>query len=212
MPRGVTLIGPSDLAPERAICTPRESSNGSRLSIADVSKGGPGVSVNQDRELEEWLDRQAVQDLIHRYSDSVTRADYEQTATVFAPDAVWEDPQSDVRFESAREFMDYLVEGSTSLDLLIQTPHSPVVELLGDGRAKATTTIHEIVRGVATADSAVGAIGSEINVDRYGIYHDELAKFGPEWKFTHRIFVPFFTATGGVVGDVSGSRPLLLPR
>jgi hypothetical protein len=62
-----------------------------------------------------------------------------------------------------------------------------VIELLGDGRAKATTTIHEIVRGVATADGSVGAIGDEINVDRYAIYHDELAKFGGEWKFTQRI-------------------------
>src|SRR5262249_51428701 len=29
---------------------------------------------------------------------------------------------------------------------------------------------------------------------RYGIYHDELAKFDREWKFTQRIFVPFATA------------------
>ena len=47
--------------------------------------------------------------------------------------------------------------------------------------------------------------------DRYGIYHDGLAKFDREWKFTERIFVPFFTATD-VVGDVSGSRPLRRPR
>ena len=57
------------------------------------------------------------------------------------------------------------------------------------GALKATTTIHEIIRGVATADSSVGEIGGEINVDRYGIYHDQLANFGREWKFTHRIFV-----------------------
>jgi ketosteroid isomerase-like protein len=169
------------------------------------------VDASQDGELEEWLDRQRIQDLIHRYSDSVTRADYEQTATVFAPDAVWEETQSGTRFQTAREFLDYLIEGGASLDLLIQTPHSPVVELLGEGRARATTTIHEIVRGVATADSGVGTIGSEINIDRYGIYYDELAKFGREWRFTRRTFVPFFTATGTVVGDVSGNRSLRRP-
>jgi hypothetical protein len=165
------------------------------------------VSANQEMELTGWLDRQAVQDLIHRYSDSITRGDFEQTVTVFASDAIWEDPEFGVRFESAAAFMDYLIEGSASLELLIQTPHSPVIELVGDGRA--TTTIHEIIRGVATAESSVGAIGKEINIDRYGIYYDELAKFGSEWKFTHRIFVPFFTASGCVVGDVSGARPLL---
>jgi ketosteroid isomerase-like protein len=169
------------------------------------------VSEVHDGESSELLERLRIQDLIHRYSDSITRGDYEQTATVFAPDAVWEDPQSDIRLESARAFLAYLAEGSTSLDLLIQTPHSPVVELLPGGRARATTTIHEIVRGVATADSAVGATGSEINVDRYGIYYDELAKFGQDWKFTRRTFVPFFTTTGVTFGEVSGTRPLLRP-
>jgi len=163
-----------------------------------------------DAELRAWLDRQAIEDLIHRYSDSVTRGDYEHTAELFAPDAVWEEVGG-VRFDTAREFIDYLVQGSASADLLIQTPHSPVVEFEGVGRAEATTTIHEIVRGVAGGRSSLGDAGIEINVDRYGIYHDALANFGREWKFTQRTFVPFFTAIGGVVGDVSGSRPLLRP-
>ena len=164
-----------------------------------------------DAELRAWLDRQAVQDLIHRYSDSVTRGDYEHTAELFAPDAIWEETGG-VRFDTAREFIDYLVEGSASAELLIQTPHSPVIEFMGVGRAEATTTIHEVVRGVASGRSALGDAGVEINVDRYGIYHDELAKFGGEWKFKQRIFVPFFTSTNGVVGDVSGTRPFLRPR
>jgi hypothetical protein len=168
------------------------------------------MSVN-DAELGAWLDRQAIQDLIHRYSDSVTRGDYQHTAELFASDAVWEEVGG-VRFDTAREFIDYLVEGSASAELLIQTPHSPVVEFVGVGSAEATTTIHEIVRGVAGGRSALGDAGVEVNVDRYGIYHDELAKFGREWKFTHRIFVPFFTSTTGVVGDVSDTRPLLRPR
>jgi hypothetical protein len=169
------------------------------------------MSVSQDSELAELFDRQAIQDLIHRYSNSVTRGDYEQIASVFAPDAVWEDPGSNVRCESAREFIDYLIAGSATLDLLIQTPHSPVVELLGGGHAKATTTIHEIVRGVGSASTSLSEVGGEINVDRYGIYYDEVAKFGGEWRFTHRTFTPFFTTTGMVVGDVLSRRPFVEP-
>ncbi len=60
-----------------------------------------------DAELRAWLDRQAIEDLIHRYSDSVTRGDYEHTAELFAPDAVWEEVGG-VRFDTAREFIDYL--------------------------------------------------------------------------------------------------------
>jgi hypothetical protein len=84
----------------------------------------PGVSVSQDWQLEEWLDRQAIQDLIHRYSDSVTRGDHEQTATVFAPDAVWE-KESGARVESAREFIDSVIEGTASLDTASLDPAHP---------------------------------------------------------------------------------------
>jgi len=86
-----------------------------------------------------------------------------------------------------------------------------VVDFVAVGQARATTTIREIARGVAGGRSALGEAGTEINVDRYGIYHDEIAKFDDGWKFTQRIFVPFFTSTGVVVGDVFGSRPLLRP-
>ena len=47
-----------------------------------------------------WEDRDAIQQLIYRYSDAVTRADYEQMATVFAADAVWESPILGMHFET----------------------------------------------------------------------------------------------------------------
>jgi SnoaL-like domain len=168
------------------------------------------MSAVPDALMQEWVDRLEIQDLIFRYCDSVTRGDYTHTATLFAPDAIWEE-QGGMRFESAREFIDYLVEGSTSLELLIQIPHSSVVEFPESGRAKVSTTIREIVRGIGGGQSALGDAGMELNVDRFGIYHDELEKFGSEWKFTRRTFVPFFTAMGSVIGEVSGSRPLLAP-
>ena len=68
-----------------------------------------------------WEDRDAIQQLIYRYSDAVTRADYEQMATVFAADAVWESPILGMHFETAREFIDFQSEASTALDVLIQT-------------------------------------------------------------------------------------------
>lgn len=46
-------------------------------------------------ELREWLDRLAIQDLINRYSDAVTRADWQQCESLFAVDAVWESPAYD---------------------------------------------------------------------------------------------------------------------
>ena len=160
-----------------------------------------------ETELCDWLDRLAIQDLIFRYSDAVTRADWVQCEAVFAPDAVWESPLG-LRFDGRAAFVEML-RTTTSNDLLIQTPHSPVITLVDTDRATATTTIHELSRGVAPADSALGAAGAEINIDQYGVYYDELARIDGQWKFTRRVFVPVYIHTGGVVGDVFTSRSAL---
>jgi SnoaL-like domain len=46
-----------------------------------------GAMAKLEDELRGWLDRLAIQDLIYRYSDAVTRADWRQCEAVFAPDA-----------------------------------------------------------------------------------------------------------------------------
>ena len=162
----------------------------------------------QERELREWLDRLAIQDLINRYSDAVTRADWDQCEAVFAPNAVWESPLG-LRFESRAAFLEGLRQ-TTSNDLLIQTPHSSVITLTGSDRAKATTTLHELFRGVVPADSKLGEAGAEINIDQYGIYYDDLARIDGEWKFTRRVFVPVLMNIGSVNGDVFTQRSALL--
>jgi hypothetical protein len=158
-----------------------------------------------------WEDRDAIQQLIFRYSDAVTRADYEQMATVFAADAVWESPILGMHFESAREFIDFQIEGSTALDVCIQTAAGPVVELLGPDRAAATTNIREIIRGTTTVDGVWGSAGTDMNVDQYGIYFDEVNKIDGAWKFTRRVFVPILIASGAVVGDITTARPIARP-
>jgi SnoaL-like protein len=162
----------------------------------------------QERELREWLDRLAIQDLINRYSDAVTRADWDQCEAVFAPDAVWESPLG-LRFESRAAFLEGLRQ-TTSNDLLIQTPHSSVITLTGPDRAKATTTLHELNRGALPAASKLGEAGAEVNIDQYGIYYDDLARIDGEWKFTRRVFVPVLMNVGNVNGDVFTQRSALL--
>src|ERR1700759_4625436 len=123
-----------------------------------------------ETELRDWRDRLAVQDLINRYSDAVTRADWPQCEALFTEDAVWETPAG-LRFESRKSFIDFL-KPTTSYDVLIQTPHASVISLSGADRASATTTIHELTRGIGLEDSDFGAAGAEINLEQYGIYHD----------------------------------------
>lgn len=158
-----------------------------------------------DAEVRDWLDRIAIQDLINRYSDAVTRADWAQCEAVFAPGAVWECPPLGLHYDSATAFVDTL-RATTGIELLIQTPQAPVVTLLGADRARATTTIHEMNRGVAPVDSVLATGGAPINIDMYGIYYDDIARIDGLWKFTRRRFVPVYMAQGGVAGDVVTSR------
>jgi ketosteroid isomerase-like protein len=159
-------------------------------------------------EAREWLDRLAIQDLINRYCDAVTRGDWDQCEAVFAPDAVWESPLG-LRFESRAAFL-AMLKPTTSNDVLIQTPHSSVITLTGPDRARATTTIHELSRGKAPADSELAEAGGEINIEQYGIYYDDLTRINGEWKFTRRVFVPIYIETGGVTGEVFTRRSALL--
>ena len=158
-----------------------------------------------------WEDHDAIQQLIYRYSDAVTRADYEQMATVFAADAVWDSPILGMHFETAREFIDFQAAGSTSLDVLIQTSSNPAIELLGPDRATATTNVREIIRGANSQDGPFGPAGNEINVDQYGIYFDDISKLDGAWKFTRRTVVPGLIAQGTIQGDIVTTRPIGRP-
>jgi hypothetical protein len=173
-------------------------------------EAGRAMSVTDDLEEQGWIDRLAIQDLIYRYSDSVTRADWDQCEAVFVPEAIWESPSLGMRYEGARVFREYLAEATSRSELLIQTPSAPVIQLLGPERAQATTTIHEFTRGVTVADGAYGAAGSAINFEQYGIYFDDIAKIEDAWKFTRRLFVPIYVGSDCVTGQVIGQRSGLL--
>jgi hypothetical protein len=157
----------------------------------------------------EWIERLAIADLIYRYSDAVTRADWDQMEEVFAPDAIWESPALGMRFESARMFRDYLAD-TTGSDLLIQTAHPPVIRFVGPGQAQTTTTVHELIRGEALAGTTLGEAGTPINAEQYGIYYDDVAKLDGEWRFTHRLFVPVYRQNDCLTGEVLTPRFALL--
>jgi SnoaL-like domain len=157
------------------------------------------AAENIDVETREWLDRLEIQDLIHRYSDAVTRADWQQCEAVFTPDALWESPALGMRYENRASFMEIL-RATSSFDLLIQTAHSSVITLIDADRARSTTTIHEFIRG------------TENNLEQYGIYFDDLARVDGRWKFTHRLFVPIYAGRDCVTGDLLTQRTQLLRR
>jgi len=169
------------------------------------------VAASIDVETREWLDRLEIQDLIHRHSDGVTRADWRQCEAVFTPDAIWESPTMGLRCENRASFMEIL-RATSSYDLLIQTAHSPVITLIDADRARSTTTIHEFIRGTALASNNFAEAGAETNLEQYGIYYDDLARVDGRWKFTHRLFQSIYVGRGCVTGDLLTHRSALLRR
>ena len=162
-----------------------------------------------ETELRSWLDRLAIQDLLYRYSDAVTRADWDQCEAAFVPDAIWESPGMGLRFENRAEFLE-VMKGTATSGVLIQTASAPVIRLTGPDRAEATITVHEVVKGTSVVENTLGAAGAEVNFEQYGVYFDDIARIGGEWKFTHRLFVPIYVNAGRLAGDVVTQRSALL--
>ncbi len=163
--------------------------------------------MSDDRD---WIEQFKIQQLIYRYSDSVNRGDLDAMRAVYADDAVWESPLLGYRHESADAFVEFFRQNTATSELLIQTAHCPVIELLGKDSARATTTIFEFSKGTALEDGPFGPKGAEINFQDFGIYYDDISRIDEAWKFTHRLFVPIYLEPGAVTGDLPTARSSLL--
>ena len=172
------------------------------------------MSAAEQPELQSWIDRLAIQDLIYRYSDSVTRGDWDQNEAVFAADAAFEiimPAPFGIAIEGARAIRDYISGGSGLLELLIQTASNPVVCLTGPERATATTTIHELVRGMPSGTTANDP-DTPMNFEQYGVYYDEIVKIDGEWKFARRSFRSLYMESDGLDGETVAQRATLTHR
>jgi hypothetical protein len=159
---------------------------------------------------QQWIDKVAIQELIYCHSDAITRGDLSALESLYAPDAIWEHTLLGVRFESARAFFDFLAESTATAELLIQTAQNPVVRLLDENTARATTTMFELTRGtLASDDDHFGAQGDETSIALYGLYYDEVSKSTGQWLFTHRRYVACYVEQGAASGDVPTRRSSL---
>jgi hypothetical protein len=155
--------------------------------------------MRDDNDMDAWCDRVAIQELVHRYSDAVTRSDWDAIANVLAPDAVWESAALQLHFEGTEPFLDFLRSTITDESVLVQTAHGSVIDFTGSDAAGVRTTINEMVRTPA------------LNAELHGVFFDEVERFDDGWKFTHKVFVPLYTEVGGINGTLVTSRPVVRP-
>jgi hypothetical protein len=170
------------------------------------------MSAVETPELQSWIDQRGIEDLIYRYSDAVTRADWDQLDSVFTEASILEiGSPFDLRYEGVQAIHG-LLSGSSQLEFLIQTASSPVIRIVGPGRAQATTTIHEMVRGLSGAATGLGEAGAPTNIDQYGVYFDDIVKVDGDWKFAHRVFRPIYIESDSLTGSVITARAGLAAR
>lgn len=126
-------------------------------------------------ELQGWIDRTAIGELVVHASDAVTRSDWDAFEAVWAHDGVWEEsePMAD-RLETARGIRAAIAERTATVELFVQKVHGTVVTLIDGDHARATSTIEGLAR--------VGGQGFR----NYGVYYDDLVRTADGWRFARR--------------------------
>jgi ketosteroid isomerase-like protein len=146
-------------------------------------------------ELQGWIDRTAIGDLVVRASDAVTRGDWDAFESVWADDGVWEEsePMAD-RLETARGIRDAIAERTASVELFVQKVHGTVATLIDEDHARATSTIEGLAR--------VGGQGFR----NYGVYYDEVLRTADGWRFAHRFLQNVYVESPTLDGTAAIAR------
>ena len=128
-------------------------------------------------DVDAWMAKQAVRELIENYCDAINRGDWDRYQSCFAPDAVWEAPALDMHLQGAAAIRATVSDLTSSADVYLQTAAAVVVTLLDAGRATASCTVREQIR--TAGDSGMLMLG---------VYDDEVARVDGAWKFARRSF------------------------
>jgi len=159
-------------------------------------------------DIQSALDQLAIVNVLHRYSNFVTRADLDHDEELFTSDAVIEiRAPFDTRIEGSHAIKQWRTGASGALELLVHTTYSPVIQLLDATHAEATSQTREMVRSSDPGDGELG-----MNVVFYSVYSDDLVKVDGEWKFARRVCQPIYMESGGLTGQVCTARSALAQR
>jgi len=122
-------------------------------------------------------DHFAIQDVISRYTNAVTRRDWGGIAATFSPKATWEvvGGPHPFRVEGAG-LGEGLKQGIETTSCLIQLISPPAIEINGD-RATAHCNIHEFGE----------MLDRKSHFEASGLYDDVLTKIAGRWYFASRL-------------------------
>lgn len=146
---------------------------------------------------DELADRQAIIALAHRYCDAITRNDWDQHESCFAPDAVWEvGAPANRRLEGASGIRAGTEAAISSFDFIVQNICSVVIDLETSDRASARVVLQETGR----------AGGGARHFTQFGVYYDRLVKIDGAWRFASRRFEFIYADPTPLPGEVITPR------
>lgn len=122
-------------------------------------------------------DELAIQQVINSYSEGGSRGDWDQVASTFTPDGIWEVLVFSVKFEGRDAIRDAQASFAAPMDYLVQANSPGVITVNGDS-ATARSVVREHGK-FAGKDEALEVLGH---------YDDKLIRTAEGWKFSHRIF------------------------
>ena len=131
----------------------------------------------------------AIEQLIYRYSDAVTRGDRVQFEALWTPDIAWEVVPQGIRVEGLENVCETVAQLLETYESFVQVATNPVITLLDDEHATASTIVHEMGKRKLGAEPNPSASG---DIDLYGVYEDKIVWFEQRWRFSHRRFVSIF--------------------
>ncbi|MEV0830141.1 nuclear transport factor 2 family protein [Nonomuraea rubra] len=134
--------------------------------------------ADRERRLDEFLDKQAIRELVHAYANAADRRDQDKMRALYHDDAI--DEHGPFSQGSAMEFIDRLPEIQAGMRILQHHVTTMNVKLDGD-RAEGEVYViafHQVDDG-----------GKGVDVLVNGRYLDKYEKRDGVWKFAHRAIV-----------------------
>jgi hypothetical protein len=122
-------------------------------------------------------DEMAVQRVINTYAQMTGRGDWNPVVELFVPEASWEIPHLQLRFEGIEAIRGALTALADDLEYVLQL-NSPALITLDGNSAQARSGIRE----------AGKRKGRDEGFEFLGIYADWLVRTAAGWKFRRRVF------------------------
>lgn len=131
------------------------------------------ITVSQFRE--EFADREAIRDCIHRYARGIDRVDEEMLRSAYWPDAI--DDHGGLYAGPASEFIDQAMRNMPSAGDTVHIVTNILIRIEGD-RAKAESYVYAI--------QCMPGEGATRDVLTAARYLDKFERRGDEWRIAER--------------------------